>query len=182
MGKFLRALEPALIRFIQGQHIFFTASAPSDAARVNLSPKGGDSLVVLDNQRIAYYDLPGSGNETANHVEENGRLTLMWCAFDGKPLILRTYLRAEIVRPGQAQFSELLAMHWPDVRPDIVRQVFVGEIEAVQTSCGFGVPFFTYDGERETLSDWAEKKADAGTLENYIEKNAVRNDLKWPVA
>lgn len=181
MGKFLRALEPSHVTFIRRQRLFFTASAPSDPARVNVSPKGSDCLAILDGQQVAYYDLPGSGNETANHVRDNGRLTLMWCAFEGNPLILRTYLRARVVERGEAAFDELMALHWPDVRADIVRQIFVGEIEAVQTSCGFNVPFFNFEGDRPLLVDWAEKKADAGTLESYNEKNAVRNDLKCPI-
>lgn len=181
MGKFLRALEPAHQTFIRRQRLFFTASAPSDLARVNVSPKGSDCLAILDGQRLAYYDLPGSGNETANHVRDNGRLTLMWCAFEGNPLILRTYLRAEVIERGDPRFEELFALHWPEVRMDIVRQIFLGEIEAVQTSCGFNVPFFTYEAERPLLVDWAEKKADAGTLDAYIEKNAVRNDEKLEI-
>jgi hypothetical protein len=181
VGKFLRALETSHQTFIRRQRLFFTASAPSDGARVNLSPKGSDCLAILDGQRLAYYDLPGSGNETANHVRDNGRLTLMWCAFEGNPLILRTYLRAEIVERSDARFEEMLGFYWPEVRPDIVRQIFVGEIEAVQTSCGFNVPFFAYEGERPLLVDWAEKKADGGTLDAYIEKNAVRNDVKMEI-
>jgi hypothetical protein len=181
VGKFFRRLEPIHIDFIRRQHLFFTASAPSDGARVNVSPKGHDCLVVLDDRHLAYYDLPGSGNETENHLRDNGRLTLMWCAFEGSPMILRTYLRAETVGREDPRFHEMLAMHWPEVRPDIVRHVYVGEIESVQTSCGFAVPLFTYEGDRENLVSWAAKKADAGALEEYNARNAPRNDRKCPV-
>jgi len=181
VGKFFRSLEPSHISFIRNQHVFFTASAPSDPARVNVSPKGGNCLAVLDDRRIAYYDIPGSGNETANHLRDNGRLTLMWCAFEGNPLILRAYLRASVVDRDDPRFEELMAMHWPEARIDLVRQVFLGEVEAVQTSCGFGVPLFAYEGDRDLLEKSIAKKADAGLLPEYLERNSVRNDAKCPV-
>lgn len=181
MGKFGRELSIDLIEFIRRQRIFFTGSAPNDGARVNVSPKGYDSLAVIDPTHLAYYDYAGSGNETAHHVRENQRLTLMWCSFEEKPLILRTYLRARVLEPTSEEFHELMARHWPDVRVDTVRQIFWGEIEAMQTSCGFGVPFFDYLGERPTMANWSAKKADDGTLFDYIEKNSERNDQKFPI-
>jgi hypothetical protein len=181
MGKFYERLDRSLTRFIRDQKLFFTATAPSDGARINLSPKGYDSFAILDDETVAYYDLPGSGNETANHVEDNGRLTLMWCAFEGNANILRLYCQAEVVTPKDPRFAEMLALYWPQVNPRIVRQVFLGRIESIQTSCGFGVPLFQYVGDREVLVDWAEKQDAQGTLEGYIEKNSVRNDAKHAI-
>ncbi len=181
MGKFYERLDVTLTRFIQNQKIFFTATAPSDGARVNVSPKGYDSLTILDDETLAYYDMPGSGNETANHLQDNGRLTLMWCAFEGKPNIVRAYCRAEVVDRADPRFAEMMALHWPSANADIVRQIFVARIESLQSSCGFGVPFSSYDGDRSLLVDAIQSKSNQGVLEAYLEKNSVRNDAKHPL-
>ena len=172
MAKFFEQLTPELAEFIGRQKLFFVATAPK-AGRVNVSPKGMDSLRVLGPKTVAYLDLTGSGAETAAHVRENGRLTLMCCALDGAPLILRLYGQGEVVRP------ELPA--WPALRakfPDIpgARQIMLLHIDSVQTSCGFGIPLFDYAGERSTLLDWADKKGETGLREYWQAKNRLSID------
>jgi len=167
MGKFYRKLNDQLVEFIENQPIFFTGTAPRDG-RVNLSPKGMDTLRVLDDATVGYLDLTGSGAETAAHIRENGRLTLMFCSFNGNPLILRLYGRGELVRPG-APGWEALRARFPDYPG--ARQVVVQHVESVQTSCGFGVPLMGYEGQREELLRWTEKKGEAGLRRYVAEKN-----------
>lgn len=159
-----------LAAFIAAQPMFFVGSAPlSTDGHVNLSPKGLDSLRVLGPHRVAYLDLTGSGNETAAHLAENGRITLMFCAFDGSPRILRLYGRGEVVLPGSPLWQELHPL-FPD-HPG-ARQIIVAQIERVQTSCGFAVPLMHYERQRDTLIRWAEAKSPE-SLERYrAEKNA----------
>lgn len=162
--------------------MFFVATAPSGAAgRVNLSPKGYESLTVIGTRTLLFLDYPGSGNETANHVKENGRITFMWCSFGAKPLILRTYGVGRVVEKGSEEFTRLMAAHFPAVKVEITRQLLVQEIEAVQTSCGSGVPHYEYVGERRAMGQWAEGQAAKGTLEKYIEENASRSEEKFPI-
>lgn len=172
MARFYTALEAAHRDFIAAQKLFFTASG-TDAGRLNLSPKGMDSLRVLAADRIAYLDLTGSGNETAAHLVHDGRLTLMWCSFDAQPLILRAYGRGHVVHPRDAGWGALHG-HFPVLPGE--RQIIVLEIESVQTSCGYAVPMYTYQGERQTLARWSEKKGPAGLLEYWREKNQVSID------
>src|SRR5262245_35191990 len=138
MGKTYESITPELREFIERQRMFFVASAPLDAhGHVNVSPKGLDSLRVLGEKRIAYLDMTGSGNETSAHVEENGRITVMFCAFEGSPKILRLYGRGRTMLSGANGWPELAA-HF-EIRPG-ARQIIIIDIERVQTSCGFGVP------------------------------------------
>lgn len=167
MGKFYTELNDSLKKFIKKQKVFFTASAPSDG-RVNLSPKGMDTFRCLDDKTIAYLDLTGSGNETAAHITENQRLTIMFCSFSEKPLILRLYGNGEVVRPESKR--------WKDLSPEFEhftgeRQIIVLNIESLQTSCGFGVPIYDLREERETLVEWAEKKGEDGIELYWKEKN-----------
>jgi hypothetical protein len=172
MAKFYPQLDDHHKAFIARQHLFFVASAPRDG-RINLSPKGLDSLRVLDERRIAWLDLTGSGNETAAHLRENGRLTVMFCAFEGDHLILRLYGRGRTVRPGEAEWPELAA-HFP-AYPG-VRQIVLLDIDSLQTSCGAGVPLYEYRGEREALLRWVEKKGEQGVRDYQYEKNRVSID------
>ena len=167
--------------FIARQHLFFVASAPrGDEGHINLSPKGVDSFRVLSPTRVAYMDLTGSGNETAAHVLENGRITFMFCAFDGPPNILRLYGKGHAVLPDQPEWAGLagsFALH-PGTR-----QIIVADIERVQTSCGFGVPLYAYVGERDHLFKWAEKKGEAGLREYQRAHNRYSIDeLPTPLA
>lgn len=172
MARFYPALDTRHRGFIAAQKIFFTASGTA-SSRLNLSPKGMDSLHVLSNTRIAYLDLTGSGNETAAHLKHDGRLTLMWCSFDTDPLILRAYGHGHIVRRQDAEWAELHA-HFAALPGE--RQIIVLDIESVQTSCGYAVPTYTYIGERDTLARWAEKKGVVGLLDYWRDKNQVSID------
>ena len=147
MAEFFPALNDAHRAFIARQPMFFVATA-AEGARISLSPKGLDVFRVLDERTVAYLDLGGSGNETHAHLAVDGRITIMFCAFDNPALILRLYGRGVAVLPQDAGF-EALAPHFP--RLPGVRQVFVISIDSVQTSCGWGVPRMTLERERETL-------------------------------
>jgi hypothetical protein len=172
MARFYSALEDRHRDFIAAQQIFFTASGTA-ASRLNLSPKGMDSLRVIDDRRVAYLDLTGSGNETAAHLRHDGRLTLMWCSFGTDPLILRVYGRGRAVRRQDAEWGDL-RRHFAPLPGE--RQIIALDIEAVQTSCGYAVPLYTYAGERDTLARWAEKKGAPGLLDYWREKNQVSID------
>lgn len=173
MAKFFRSLTPAHRDFIAEQKIFFVASAPRNG-RVNLSPKGLDTLRVMKERRIGYLDATGSGNETAAHAAENGRVTLMFCAFAGAPLILRCYGRGRAVRPRDSEWAELRPLFGPPLAGE--RQLIVVEIESVQTSCGYGVPWFDFAGQRPTLPEWAARKGPEGIAEYWAEKNQTSID------
>ena len=173
MGKVFECITEELQAFIEAQPLFFVATAPlSPAGHVNLSPKGLDCFRVLSRSRIAYLDLTGSGNETAAHLQENARITFMFCAFEGPPRILRLYGTGGLVLPGQTQWAELAAL-FPEYPG--VRQIVVADVERVQTSCGFAVPLMEYVGQRDTLLRWAEARGD--DLPRYRqEKNALSID------
>jgi hypothetical protein len=164
--------------FIEKQPLFFVATAPLAAAgHVNLSPKGLDGLRVLDPNTVMYLDLTGSGNETAAHVTQNGRLTLMFCAFEGNPKILRLYCRGRVITREAGDWAEALRQ-FPD-QPGI-RQVVVAIVESVQTSCGFGVPLMSLVAQRDQLPRWAEAKGVDGLVEYRRTRNAVSIDGLLP--
>jgi len=174
MAQFFTALNPDLREFIAKQHMFFTASSPAGSeGRVNLSPKGMDTFRVLSDNEVAYLDLTGSGNETAAHLRENGRITLMFCAFADKPLILRLYGRGEAIHPRDAAWNELVP-HFHELPGQ--RQIVRVRIESVQTSCGFAVPLYVFEGHRDLLTKWAEKKGDDGIREYWAKKNTKSID------
>ncbi|MHB9119014.1 MAG: pyridoxamine 5'-phosphate oxidase family protein [Burkholderiales bacterium] len=174
MAKFYPALTPELADFIARQSVYFTASAPAEG-RINLSPKGLDSFRVLDPKHVAYLDLTGSAAETAAHLKENGRITLMFCSFAGDPLILRLYGWGRAIRPRDGEWGEL-SRHFPSFPG--TRQIIRVEIESVQTSCGFGVPLLDYRGERADLLQWSEKKGEEGVRRYQQEKNRTSIDGK----
>lgn len=159
----MSALFPALTdehrAFIEKQHIFFTASAAAEGP-VNLSPKGLDSFRVLDERTVAYLDLTGSGNETAAHLLADGRLTIMFCAFEGAPLILRLYGRGAIVSRAEARYRAVLDEYFGGDEPPGARQIIIQTVEQVQTSCGYAVPAYVYRGDRPGLIRWAEAKGE----------------------
>jgi hypothetical protein len=156
--------------FIEAQPMFFVATAPLSAdGHVNLSPKGLDTFRVLSPERVAYLDLTGSGNETASHLLENGRVTFMFCAFEGPPKILRLYGTGRPVLPSDIEWSDLAAL-FPVLRG--ARQIIVANITRVQTSCGFAVPKMQFQGQRDTLLKWAEKKSDEELAEYQRRKNS----------
>jgi Pyridoxamine 5'-phosphate oxidase len=172
MGKLHDSIKPAHKEFIEKQHIFFVSTAPLSAdGRINLSPKGLDCFRVLDENKVAYMDLISSGNETSAHTLENGRITIMFCSFEGAPNILRLYGKGYTVLPGTADWEQYSSAF--KIYPS-TRQIIVANIDLVQTSCGFGVPLFEYTGERDIHFDWAEKKGADGLVE-YVQKNNLKS-------
>ncbi|MGB7342313.1 MAG: pyridoxamine 5'-phosphate oxidase family protein [Phototrophicaceae bacterium] len=181
MAKVHDRITPEFQEWIAAQHVFFVASAPLSAdGHVNLSPKGHDCLRVLDDHTVAYMDMTGSGNETSAHLAENGRITLMWCGFEGAPRIFRLYGRGEVVLPDTERWAELSPLF--DPLPG-ARQIVVNHVERVQTSCGFAVPFMDYKEERNALKKYAENKGEDGMHSYRQEKNMQSIDgLKTPLA
>ena len=174
MGKKFDTINERLKAFIEAQKIFFVATAASDG-RVNVSPKGCDSLRILNGNRLIWLNLTGSGNETAAHVQENPRMTLMFTAFSGNPLIVRLYGQAECVHAYDAKWSELYPL-FPEIPG--ARQIFDVTVDFVQSSCGFAVPYFDYVSERDQLTKWADKKGESGIREYWRERNTHSIDGK----
>ncbi len=175
MAKVFAGIEPQIIKFISRQHIFFAASAAAQG-RVNISPRGTDCLRVIDETHVFYLDKTGSGNETAGHLARDGRMTLMFCAFDGPPLILRLYGQGRLIARGSAEYAALLAQHFAGHEPPGARHIIWLTCERIQTSCGYGVPQFDFADERKTLDEWAEKKGEDGLKAYRAEKNVVSID------
>ena len=173
MGKQFERIGPAHREFIERQRIFFNASAAA-GGHVNVSPRDVSALRVLDANTVVYLDRTGSGNETAAHLLANGRLTLMFCAFEGPPMVLRLYGQGRILPLHSPEYEALLASHFDDTAPPGVRQMVMLEVGLVQTSCGMNVPFFDYVGERDQLTRWAEAKGEKG-LEEYRRQKNVRS-------
>jgi hypothetical protein len=172
MGKHYEELSARHMQFIAEQKIFFVGTATTDS-RVNVSPKGMDSLRVLGSKRVVWLNLTGSGNETSAHVQVSPRMTIMFCAFDGDPLILRLYGKARVIHKNDAAWSDLFPHFGP--LPG-ARQIFELSVELVQTSCGFGVPYYSYEGDRELLKAWAIRKGEEGLKRYWEEKNQTSLD------
>lgn len=174
MGKFHDSMSGQHEEFIKAQHLFFVSTAPlSTEGHINLSPKGLDSFRIFSSTRVAYMDIVGSGNETSAHILENGRITFMFCAFGGPPNILRLYGKGYAVLPGDPEWAGLSSYF--TLLPS-TRQIIVADIFKVQTSCGFGVPYYEYTGERDHSHKWAEKKGFDGLEEYKKEKNRISVD------
>ena len=174
MGKVYEQWDDTLVGFIGRQHVFFVGTAPdSPDGHLNVSPKGLDTFRILGPTSVAYLDLTGSGIETVAHLRQNGRITIMFCAFEGRPLILRLYGRGRVVEPGDAEWGGLIA-HFPDYPG--ARSVVVMDVERIADSCGFAVPLYEYKGERSQLIDYANTKGPEG-LERYkSQKNRTSID------
>ena len=174
MAKFSDEILDHHKEFIERQKMFFVATAPlSPDSHINLSPKGLDSFRVLGANKVCYMDITGSGNETSAHLLENGRITIMFCAFDGPPNILRLYGTGYTVLPSHAEWGELSRLFGE--LPGI-RQIIVADVEKVQTSCGYSVPLYDYAGERDHAWKWVEKKGADGLVEYRAEKNLASID------
>lgn len=155
--------------FIRRQHVFFVATAPLKGdGLINLSPKGLDTFEVLDDRTVAYLDLTGSGIETVAHVKENGRIVVMFCAFEGAPKIVRLYGRGEVLEAGTAAFEGLVGRF--EARPG-VRGIIRIHVQRTATSCGYGVPLMEYIGDRTVLEEWAVKKGEEGVRAYQAKKN-----------
>lgn len=170
MGKIFDGIDERLETFLGAQKMFFVATAPlSPTGHVNLSPKGLDTFRILGPREVAYLDCNGSGAETIAHARENGRITLMFCAFDGPPKIVRLYGTAEVVEPGDGDFDGLRARFPSGLN---ARSVIRVAVERIADSCGFGVPLFSLVGDRPQLEAWAERKGPDGIRTYQEEKNA----------
>ena len=172
MAKFYPNITKRVQQFREAQKLFFVATAPLEG-RINLSPKGMDSFRVLNDKEVAWLSVTGSGNETAAHVLENGRMTLMFCAFEGAPNIVRLYGKAKEIRPNDAEWETLMSQF---TELPGARQIFVLSIETAQTSCGMSIPYFEYLGEREQLNDWAKDKGEEGIKTYWEERNQTSID------
>ncbi len=168
MAEFSSSLQDRHIKFIGDQAMFFVATAPGKDGRINLSPKGLDCFSVVNTGQVAYLDLAGSGNETAAHLLENGRITLMFCSFSLKPLILRIYGKGKSVQPRDTDWAQYSACF--TLLPG-TRQIFVIDIDTVQTSCGFGVPVYDLVKSRNTLPDMWQKQSESYIEEYRLNKN-----------
>ena len=176
MGKLYDAIDDGLRAFLEAQRLFFVATAPSgDAGHVNCSPKGiADTFRVLGTREVAYLDFVGSGVETIAHLRENGRIVLMFCAFDGPPRIVRLHGQGRAVEPHDAEFAEARAC-FPG-SPLGVRAIVRVEVTRIADSCGYGVPRYEFVQEREQLAAWAERKGEAAIEDYKREKNAASID------
>ena len=170
MAKILDCITPKLQKFIEKQPIFFIGTA-AETGNVSVSPKGMDSLRVVENNKVIWLNMTGSGNETAAHLLQNDRMTMMFCAFEGKPLILRLYGNAKIYHkrdPEFAQFTPLFPTYTG------ARQIIEVSINKVQTSCGFAVPLMDFKQERTLLSDWSDKQGE-DKIEAYWENKNTKS-------
>ncbi|RDH92273.1 MAG: pyridoxamine 5'-phosphate oxidase family protein [endosymbiont of Seepiophila jonesi] len=174
MGKRYDSINDKLVDFIIRQQIFFVATAAVDG-RINLSPKGMDSLRVVSPNQVVWLNLTGSGNETAAHLLESDRMTLMFCAFDADPKILRLYGQAAVHHEGSAEWDAHIG-RFPGLPG--ARQIVVMDVDLAQTSCGFGVPLFEFQGDRDTLKEWANNKGEEGIREYWLKRNSVSLDGK----
>ena len=161
MAKQFPRMEPKHQDFIRRQHVFFVASRRG-GAHINLSPKDGASLRVLGESEVVYLDRTGSGNETSAHLRADGRLTFMFCAFEGPPLILRLYGRGRVLPRGGPDYERLLESEFAGRQPTGARQMVALDVELVQTSCGYQVPLYEYRAERPNLERWAAKQGREG--------------------
>ncbi len=174
MGKDYEYITDDYSDFIKKQRLFFVSTAPLDTkSLINLSPKGFDCFRILSPARVGYLDIVGSGNETSAHLLENGRITFMFCAFDGPPKILRLYGKGYTVLPGDEEWDELSKQF--TLLP-ATRQIIVADIFKVKSSCGFGVPLYEYAAERDHIIKWAENKGEEGLEEYKKEKNLQSMD------
>ncbi len=172
MGRVLEAIDDRLSEWIAQQHLFFVATSPSEGGHVNISPKGfAGSFAVLGPLEVAYLDYTGSGIETVAHLQENGRIVVMFCAFDGAPKIVRLHGTGRPVLPGDAGFDELCAAFPGDPRRGL-RSIVRVAVDRVSDSCGYGVPFMDYVGERDTMPRWVDGKTDEQLDEYRALKNA----------
>jgi hypothetical protein len=172
MAKVHDGIDDVLAGWIAEQPVFFVATAPVEG-HINLSPRGLDCLSVLGPRKVAWVDLTGSGVETIAHLRENGRVTLMWCAFTGPPKIVRVHGHGRVCLRGTPEYDDVTARHPESIS---TRAVIVVDVERVSDSCGFGVPLMDLVGERDQLERWAQSKGPEGVVAYRAEKNAASLD------
>jgi pyridoxamine 5'-phosphate oxidase-like protein len=174
MGKTYESMKPELQVWLEQQKVFFVATAPlSGEGHVNCSPKGGDTFRILTDREVAYLDLTGSGIETAAHVQENGRIVVMFCAFSGPPKIVRLHGKGEVIYPHHPDFAQL-SLRFPEHSG--IRSVIRVAITRISDSCGYSVPLLNFVAHRDALDKWAEKKGPEGLSVYRREKNQVSID------
>jgi hypothetical protein len=173
MGKVFERIDAALEEFIGAQRMFFVATAPGDGGHINLSPKGLDTLRVLNPHTLAYLDYVGSGAETIAHLRENGRIVLMLCAFQGPPRIVRLHGTGTVWEPEDQDYRRLRPLFPAEPAGRSIVSIAVNRIS---DSCGFGVPLYAFDRHRSQLADWAARKGDEGLQRYQQEKNRVSID------
>lgn len=172
MGKRQKTLNKSLVKFILEQKMFFVSTA-MDEGHINLSPKGMDTMRILSHDSVLWLNLTGSGNETSTHLQYKERMTIMFCAFEGRPKILRLYGKAKAYHQRHPFWDEHIKL-FPEIPGS--RQLIALHIELVQTSCGMGVPYLEYKGERNQLDVWAADKGEMGLQDYYKQKNLVSLD------
>ncbi|WP_440120370.1 pyridoxamine 5'-phosphate oxidase family protein [Tenacibaculum sp. Ill] len=172
MAKFYDKITNRVQKFIEAQKMFFVATAAKEG-RINLSPKGMDTFRVLNENKVAWLSVTGSGNETSAHLLNDNRITIMFCAFDGAPNILRLYGKAKEILPTHDKWS-----NYANLFPKLpgTRQIFIVSVESVQTSCGMSIPFYEYHGERNQLNDWAIEKGEEGIKQYWNDRNQTSID------
>lgn len=170
MAKVHPEIDKNLSDWLEAQPIYFNATAPLSAdGHINLSPRGLDTFRVLGPREVAYLDLTGSGNETAAHIAENGRVTLMFCSFEGAPKIIRLYGQGHVVMPEDHEWQTLRSLFPGAIKGE--RQIVRIDVRRIQSSCGFGVPLMAFQGHRDDLPNWIDKKGQDGIRQYQLDKN-----------
>ena len=172
MGKFNDKITSRIKKFIEAQKMFFVATSPKNG-RISLSPKGMDTFRVLNENRVAWLSLTGSGNETSAHLLDDNRITIMFCAFEGAPNILRLYGKAKEILPNDPEWNGLISL-FPKLAG--TRQIFDVTIESTQNSCGMSIPFYEYKEERNQLIDWIDEIGESGVKQYWKDKNRTSID------
>ncbi|MDD7915516.1 pyridoxamine 5'-phosphate oxidase family protein [Polaribacter ponticola] len=172
MAKFTTKITTRIQKFIEAQKIFFVATAPT-SGRINLSPKGMDSFRVINENKVLWLNVTGSGNETAAHLAENERITIMFCSFEKIPNILRLYGKGKEIKPNDKEWEKVISL-FP--KTPGTRQIFDITIESTQSSCGMSIPFYEYKGERDDLNDWATEQGEEKIEQYWEDKNQTSID------
>lgn len=172
MAKFTTKITTRIQKFIEAQKMFFVATAPT-SGRINLSPKGMDSFRVINENKVLWLNVTGSGNETAAHLAENERITIMFCSFEKIPNILRLYGKGKEIKPNDREWEEVISL-FPETPG--TRQIFDITIESTQSSCGMSIPFYEYKGERDDLNDWATEQGEEKIEQYWEDKNQTSID------
>jgi len=173
MGNQHESITEDLKEFAESQPVFFVATAPGEGGHVNVSPKGIEPVVVLGPHEVAYIERTGSGIETVAHLQDNGRITLMFCAFKGKPNIVRFAGKGEIVWPTDDRFEALEALFPPT---PAVRSIIRVDVDRVSDSCGYGVPIMEFKSDRRALNGWAKNKTSQDIAKYHVQKNSLSID------
>jgi predicted pyridoxine 5'-phosphate oxidase superfamily flavin-nucleotide-binding protein len=177
MGKTFESIDDRLAEWLVGQPVFFVATAPlSGDGSVNCSPKGNrNEFVILGPHTVAYLDQTGSGIETIAHLRENGRIVIMFCAFNGPPKIVRLHGTGRAVLPDSREFASL-ADHFGAARGVGVRSIILIEVERISDSCGYGVPLMSFEEHRPTMDQWSQRKGASGIRDYWLQKNRTSVD------